>query len=245
MEQIGSQRDACTCSAGKCSIKVPIFSALGQEDLQRVYSLIVRYEYKKNDTIIQPGSSPGKFMIVKKGVLKIISVSPDGRELILYVLTAGDFFGEDNLLREKETNYYATAMEDTVLCTIDKKEFEKLMIKYPNIALKVMEGLCERLERIEALVKNISPKDVDSRIYMLLLDLSHKYGQEKKGGIIIDSPMSREEMANCIGVARETLIRKFSLLKEKGLIDIIGHKKIQIKDIDGLRFAAMNSAVCM
>jgi CRP/FNR family transcriptional regulator len=224
---------------------VPIFSALSQEDLERVYSLIVRYEYKKGAIIVQPGSSPGKFMIVKKGVLKIISVSPDGRELILYIRTAGDFFGEDNLLREKETNYYAQAIDDTVLCTIGKKEFEQLMIKYPHIALKVMEGLCERLERIESLVKTISPKDVDSRIYMLLLDLSDRYGQEKKGGILIDSPMSREEMANCIGVARETLIRKFSLLKEKGIIEIIGHKQIQIKDIAGLRFVAMNSASCI
>lgn len=242
MEHSVSFKSECNCNNPMCTSKAPIFSALSKEDLQKVYSLIVRYVYKKGENITKLGRVPGSFIIVKKGKIKIISLTPDGREQILYILTTGDYFGEHNLLRDNSTPYSALAMEDTILCTIGKADFELLLIKYPYIAIKVMEGLSDRLEHMESLVKTISPKDVDSRISMLLLDLSHRYGHEHPDGILIDIPMSREEMANCIGVARETLIRKLSLLKEKGIVEFIGHKKLWIKDLTRLETDLKNSA---
>lgn len=224
----------CTCSDPKCTSKSPVFSALGKEELQKIYRLIVRQEYKKGDMIVRYGSIPRKFMIVKKGKTKIVSLTPEGREQILYILNTGDFFGEHNLLRDRATTYYVEAMDDTTICSIGKADFESLMLRYPNIALKVMEGLCDRLEHMESLVKTISPKDVNTRITMLLMDLSYRYGQAQRGGILIEVPMTREEMANYIGVARETLIRKLSSLKEEGVIDLIGHKKIKVNDISRL-----------
>jgi len=235
-------KSECNCSNPKCTAKAPIFSALSNDDMQKIYPLISRHEYKKGDIIIRLGSISTKFMIVKKGKIKILSLSPEGREQILYILTTGDFFGEHNLLRDRATAYYAQAMEDTVICTIERKDFQQVLNKYPHIAIKVMEGLCDRLEHIESLVKTISPKDVDLRISMLLLDLSQRYGDEQPDGILIEIPMSREEMANCIGVARETLIRKLTSFREKGIIDLVGHKKIRIKDISRLEMDISNSS---
>jgi CRP/FNR family transcriptional regulator len=235
-------KTGCTCSNPKCTAKAPIFSALGKEELQKVYTLIVQQGYRKGDIIIQHGSIPRKFMIVKKGRIKIISLTPEGREQILYILNTSDFFGEHNLLRERATTYYVEAMEDSTICSIGKADFEQLMLRHPNIALKVMEGLSDRLEHMEALVKTISPKDVNTRITMLLLDLSYRYGQAQQGSVLIEVPMTREEMANYIGVARETLIRKLSSLKEEGIIDLIGHKKIKVNDMSRLVSEVSTSA---
>lgn len=241
MEQAACNNSSCNCSNPKCTAKAPIFSALGKEELQKVYALIVRQVFKKGDIIIQHGSVPGKFMIVKKGKIKMISLNAEGREQILYILNTGDFFGEHNLLRDRAASYCVQAMDDTIICSIGKADFEQLMLRYPNIAVKVMEGLCDRLEHMESLVKTISPKDVNLRITMLLLDLSFRYGLEQHGCVLIDVPMTREEMANYIGVARETLIRKLSSLKEEGVIDLIGHKKIKINDIRRLESDVSNS----
>lgn len=241
MEQAACNKSSCNCSNPKCTAKTPIFSALGKEELQKVYALIVRQGYKKGDIIIQHGSISGKFMIVKKGKIKIVSLTPEGREQILYILNTGDFFGEHNLLRDRAAAYYVQAMDDTIICSIGKTDFEKLMLLHPNIAVKVMEGLCDRLKHMESLVKTISPKDVNLRITMLLLDLSYRYGSKQPDGILIEVPMSREEMANYIGVARETLIRKLSSLKENGVIELLGHKKIRIMDIGRLEIEVTNS----
>lgn len=232
----------CNCNGLGCAAKVPLLSALSREDLQKVNALIVRYTYKKGDTILRLGSSFGKFMIVRKGKIKISTLSPDGREQILYILTAGDFFGEYNLLRNKAEDYQAQVMEDTVVCTIEKKDFEQLLIEYPNISIRILEGLSDRLERMESLVKTISPKDVDLRVSMLLMDLSHRYGQTTRDGIIVEIPMSREEMANYVGIARETLIRKLTTLKEYGIIDFIGRRKMKILDVSLLETDIRNSS---
>lgn len=234
--------DICNCNGMGCAAKVPLLSALNKEDLQKVNALIVRFTYKKGDTVHRLGGNIGKFMIVKKGKIKITTLSSDGREQILYILTAGDFFGEYNLLRDKTEDYQAQVMEDTMVCTIEKKDFEQLLIKYPHISIRILEGLSDRLERMESLVKTISPKDVNLRVSMLLMDLSHRYGQKTQDGIIVDIPMSREEMANYVGIARETLIRKLTTLRESGIIDFIGPRKMKINDISMLETDIRNSS---
>lgn len=144
------------------------------------------------------------------------------------ILTNGDFFGARNLIHDKEADFSVQAMEDTVVCTIEKHKFQMLLIKLLGISIKIMDVLCDRLEKMESMFRKISPKDVDSRVNMMLLELSQKYGKKQREGILIELPMSREEMANYIGVARETVSRKITSLKDEGIIEIIGNKKILI-----------------
>jgi CRP-like cAMP-binding protein len=220
-----------------CAKRIPIFSSLNHRELEQVVSLIVQKKYNKDDMIISEGSTPQDLIIVNHGRIKVYSYSQDGKEQIMYVLTDGDFFGVRNLVRDAIADYNTKAMEDTVVCSIEKQKFRELVTKFPGIGLKVMEDLCNRLEKMESLVRKISPKDVDSRINMMLLELLQKYGRKSSNGYIIELPMSREEMAGYIGVARETISRKLTALKEEGIIDIIGSKKILIYDEEALDFA--------
>lgn len=190
--------------------------------------MIVQKRYEKNTLIISEGSVPQNFFVVSKGKIKIYGHSQDGKEQIMYILTNGDFFGARNLIHDKEADFSAQAMEDTVVCTIEKHKFQMLLIKFPGISIKIMDVLCDRLEKMESMFRKISPKDVDSRVNMMLLELSQKYGKKQREGILIELPMSREEMANYIGVARETVSRKITSLKDEGIIEIIGNKKILI-----------------
>jgi CRP/FNR family transcriptional regulator len=227
----------CTCTIDnhmQCAGRVPIFSSLDGEELKQVVSLVVQKRFEENTFIFMEGSVPQDFIIVSRGKVKVYGYSLEGREQIMYILNDGDFFGARNLVRDKEADFYAQAMEDTILCTIDKKKFQNLLVKFPGISLKIMDVLCERLEKMESMFRKISPKDVDSRVNMLLLELSQKYGRKEKGGILIELPMSREEMANSIGVARETVSRKLALLKRDGIIEILEKRKILILDGDAL-----------
>lgn len=223
MESLPSKDNHMACAA-----RVPIFSTLSRTELENVASLLSQKVYPSGSLIIQEGIVPPSFIIVCKGKIKIFSHSQDGKEQIMYILTGGDFFGARNLLHEKEADYNAMSMEESLICSIERKDFRQLISRYPEMGLKIMDVLCSRLEKMEALVRKISPKDVDARISLMLLELSEKYGREYGGGILVELPMNREEMANYIGVARETISRKLTMLKEEGIIDIKGNKKLLI-----------------
>lgn len=230
-------RVRCSCTEEEhmvCAGRVPIFSSLNRNELKEVVSLIVQKKYEKNTLIISEGSILQNFIVVSKGKIKIYGYSQEGKEQILYILAAGDFYGARNLIHEKKADFNALAMEDTVVCMIQKQKFQELLVKFPGISIKIMDVLCDRLEKMESMFKKISPKDVDSRVNMMLLELSQKYGRKQDEGILIELPMSREEMANYIGVARETVSRKISSLKDEGIIDIIGNKKILILNEEAL-----------
>lgn len=227
--------ETCSCTIDNhmmCAGGVPIFSSLNREELKQVVSLITQRKYKKDTVITEEGTVPLNFFIVSKGKIKVFGYSQDGKEQIMYILTKGDFIGARNLLHEKAADYNALAMEDTVVCAINTDDFQRLMHKYPSICIKIMDVLCCRLEKMESMFRKISPKDVDSRIKMMFMEFSQKYGRKNSEGILITPPMNREEMANYIGVARETLSRKLTSLSEEGIIKILENKEILILDED-------------
>ncbi|MCX7749306.1 MAG: Crp/Fnr family transcriptional regulator [Clostridia bacterium] len=231
------EMETCSCTVEnhmECAGRVPIFSSLTKEELKQVVSLIVQKKYEKNTLIISEGSIPQNFIVVSRGKIKIYGHSQDGKEQIMYILTNGDFFGARNLIHDKAADYNAQAMENTVVCTIERHQFQKLLLQFPGISIKIMDVLCDRLEKMESMFRKISPKDVDSRVNMMLLELAQKYGRRQQEGILIELPMSREEMANYIGVARETVSRKITSLKDEGLIEILGNKKLLILNEEAL-----------
>jgi CRP/FNR family transcriptional regulator, anaerobic regulatory protein len=229
--------EICRCTVEEhimCAEKVPIFSSLDKNERKQVVSLIIQKKFEKDSLIISEGSIPQNLIIISRGKIKVYGYSQDGKEQIMYILTDGDFFGARSLIHEQKADFNLQAMENTRVCMIERREFQKLLVKFPGISIKIMEVLCDRLEKMESLVRKISPKDVDSRINMMLLELSQKYGRKHSSGILLELPMSREEMANYIGVARETVSRKLTSLKYEGIIEMIGTKRIIILNEEAL-----------
>lgn len=211
-----------------CAGSIPIFDSLNKRELKQIVPLFVQKQYGKNELVISEGSILQDFIIVCKGSLKVFGYSNDGKEQIMYILTKGDFLGARNLIQDAKVNFNAQAIEDLVVCTMDRCQFQKLLVRFPGISLKIINVLCDRLEKMESMFRKISPKDVDSRVNMILLELSRKFGKKQDRGMLVELPMSREEMANYIGVARETVSRKLMSLKDEGVIEVISNKKILI-----------------
>jgi len=218
-----------------CSKRVPIFSSFNQEEITRVSSLIVRREYKKGELIILEGAGIESLVIVNSGRVKAYRNTSEGREHILYIFSEGDFFGEKNLLLNKAATYNAEALEDTGICTIHRKAFQELMREYPELSFKVMEELCNRLVRLENTIESMGTRNVELRVNSVLVEFAEKYGRAEPRGLVIELPMSREGIANYIGLTRETVSRKMSLLQEEHIIEMIGNKKVIILDMNRLK----------
>ena len=223
------------CRGELCASKVPIFENLNNEELLEVVNTINHKEYNKGDVIFTEGNVANTLYFINEGKIKLYKYTKDGKEQILHVLSEGDFFGELELIKPSKYGFNAKAIVDSKICTLTKDEMKDIMMGNPEIGIKVLEAVGERLSKVESLVQNLATNDVDSRMAYLLTDLMEKYGEVMEDNISIKLPLSREDMANYIGVTRETISRKLKKFEDEKLIKIVGTKNIIILDQEGLK----------
>ncbi|MCM0648238.1 Crp/Fnr family transcriptional regulator [Clostridium swellfunianum] len=228
------QFSCAECTGKYCARKAPIFSVLDNLQLSDVMSMIQRRRYKKGQVIFFEGDVSDKFYIINMGKIKIYKYNKEGKEQILYILSEGDFIGYLSLLKKGKVDFNAEALEDVSVCILTKDDFDKIVKKTPEISLRILENLHDRLVSLENLVQTLSTKDIETRIAALLRNFVKDFGREEEEGTVIDLPLSREEMANYIGVTRETMSRKLTAMEEEGVIELVGNKKVVIKDAEAL-----------
>lgn len=228
MPQCG--KDCIKCKGKYCVSKVYIFSTLQPEAFKKISDIIITRKYRKGQVIFFEGDIEDKLYIVNQGKIKIYKYNREGREQILYILSEGEFIGDMSLLKKGNFQFNAEALEDTLICTIAKDDFDQIVTKNPEITLKILEVLHDRLISLENLIQNLSTKDVEIRIASMLLSFAKDFGVEGEDGIVINLPLNREEMANYVGVTRETISRKLTSLQEENVIELVGNKKLIIKD---------------
>lgn len=232
----------CTrCSDKLCMHKVPILSSLDREDLEKIVDMITHHEFKKGETLMLEGDRMDSIVIIHSGSAKAYKNTSDGREQILYVFTEGDFFGEQNLFRNHYATYSVEALQTLKTCHLSKTQFQMLLFRYPEIAVKIIDELGNRMGRLENALQSMGVRNVDNRIGGILLEFATKYGIQNEKGTVIHLPLSREGIANYLGVARETVSRKFSQLESEGVIRSINNKQILILDKEALEETAGNT----
>ena len=94
----------------------------------------------------------------------------------MYILSDGEFIGDMSLLEKGKFQFNAEALEDTYICTIAKDDFDRIITENPEITLKVLEVLHDRLMDLENLIQNLSTKDVEVRIASMLKSFAKDYG---------------------------------------------------------------------
>ncbi len=223
------------CGQLLCINNIPLLSSLSEDEAHLISEGVSSDAYKKGDIIFAQGQKANKLYIICSGKMKIFKNTLEGKEQILYILSAGDFIGAFNLLKEDEFDFNAVAIEDTQISTLEKAEFDKIVISNPQITLKIFEKAYERIIKAETLVERLSSNSPDAKIAGLLIDLVENFGHKTDKGILLELSISREEMGSYAGITRETMSRKLQLFQELGLIQLEGVKKILIFDLSKLK----------
>ena len=236
MEYGGTMKGCCLeCIKGTCLRKVSLFNSLSDEELLDIKQNIDSKEYSKGDLIFREGSNGKTLYFINEGKIKLYKYTKYGKEQILHILSDGDFFGELDLLKDSNYKFNSMALSDCKICSLSKDELKEIIMKRPEIGIKILEILAERLSNTESLVQNIASNDGDSRIAYLLIELAEKYGETIGEHISIDLPILRDDMANYTGVTRETISRKLRKFQDDKLIKVIGTKKIVILNKNALK----------
>lgn len=223
--------DGCvSCGNKLCAKKVSLFSNLNDHQIHAVIQLIERKTYQKGEVVMRAGDPFDRLFIVNSGSLKAVTYSEDGKEQILYILNEGDSLGELSLLKKVTSPYDLIALRESFICTIPKNRFDDFIRENPQIVFAIMESAHEKITSLEKLVEAIASKDADVRLRFLLHRLMKQAGKETPKGILIDLQLTREDMANFVGVTRETISRKLTGLAEAGKLQIVENKQLLITD---------------
>lgn len=211
-----------------------IFSEFTDPELLCVASLVSERFFKRSTTAFHEGQPGIAFYIIKEGRVKISKLAEDGRELILGIFGDGAIFGDVPVFDGGPYPATATMLIDTSVYSINREDFEHLVTDSPGMALKIIRVLGRRLREAHGFAMDIAMKSAPQRLALLLLKLTQEYGADSSQGLFLDLPLSRREIAELIGVSRETAIRELSKLSRAGTIKLEG-KRIVILDINKLK----------
>ena len=221
----------CSCNhnrSGKMCIElVSIFNTLTYDEMMEIARITVSRKYAKGQMIYMAGDRGKSLFVIHKGKVKVSRISDSGKEQVIRVLGPGDFMGELSLFIHHPCRQCRSLGGYYRLYNRWGK-LKNLMVKYPTIALKIVEELSSRLERAENLIEYLGIHDVETRIIETLLNMADEKG-------VVTLKVSKKDLASHIGMSQETLSRKLSYFQELGLIEQIGHRKIVILDEEGLR----------
>lgn len=193
-----------------------IFSGLSEKDKDEISSRLMPRHVKKKGLVYNSGDKAGMVYILKEGRVRITQFSADGKELTVDILEPGDIFGELTVAGEEVYNSSATAMEDSYMCSINRRDFEDFIGKMPDLSLTITKWIGLRLRRVESRFMDMLFQDVRTRLITIFRDLAQKYGVEVDGGKKIDIQLSHKEIASLVGAARETVTLELNNLKRNG-----------------------------
>lgn len=220
---------SCNCEKSRqsCVHLVPIFNALNSQEITEIENITYSRTYAKGEMIYMAGEKGEKLFVIHRGKVKITRISESGREQVVRVLGPGDFMGELSLFVHVPLTDNAQALEDTEVCVLDGQSLKQLMMKYPAIALKILEELSMRLEKAERLIEDLTTRSVEVRIARALLELATHNDE-----VVLE--LSKGDLASHTGMSPETLSRKLSYFQKMGWIKMEGRRKIVILDKDSL-----------
>ncbi|MBC8491795.1 MAG: Crp/Fnr family transcriptional regulator [Candidatus Marinimicrobia bacterium] len=205
---------------------IPIFADLKDEILEKIFSLMQKRLYKRNNMILMEEDVGDTLFILNQGSVKITRLSDDGREVILSILGDGDFFGEMSIFDGESRSANVIALEDSEVFVLKRGDFLDLLEKHPMIAIALLQELAIRLRRSDQQIEGLSLSDAENRIAMSIIRLAEDLGVIKLGQVIIDNLPFQQDIANMAGTSRETVSRMLKLLDGKGWIQRKGRRLI-------------------
>ena len=197
---------------------VPLFSELEDMDLERIASVAVKQKYHKDNIILIEEEVGTTMFIITSGKVKISRISDDGREVILSILSEGDFFGEMSLLDGQTRSANVTALDNSELLMLRREEFLQMLYDYPQIAINLLKELAQRIRKSDEQIKSLSLQDATGRVASTIIRIAEDSGMFRKGVVEVPDLPLQQDLANMAGTSRETISRVIKALCNQGHI---------------------------
>lgn len=210
-----------------CLTDMPVFSDLTPEEIRRLDTAVVMKTVRRGQMIYRPGETGEALFLLKKGSVHLYLLSAEGRKLIVQTVGPMTFFGEMAMLGQSMWQLFAEAAEDCLLCVMRNADVKRLIRLKPQIGLRLLEEVGQRLYDAREMLGDIVFRKIRERVAKSLLKLSDEGARPIKG-------TSQQEIADMLGVYRETVSNTLAELRDEGIISC-GRRQITIFNPERLR----------
>lgn len=218
--------------------QVPLFSHLPDDGLSVLASKLNRRRFEREQIIFHKNDPGSTLYIIISGKVKIVLPSTDGENVLVALLSTGDFFGELSLFDGEPRSATAISAESTEILTLDQKDLFDYLAENPEAAVAILNELSLRLRRTDQLLSDAAFCNLPSRLSKRLLELAARYGQPSdEGEILINMRLKQQDLADMVGATRESVNKTLKSYKQKEMITV-EKGFITIRDLAGLQFRA-------
>jgi CRP/FNR family cyclic AMP-dependent transcriptional regulator len=214
--------------------EIPLFTGLNETDLSELETHLVYRHYPKNQIIFHKGDEGSNLYIIKKGSARVILPSPQGEEVILAILTAGEIIGELSFIDGKNRSATVEVLEDTEMLLLSRHDFFNFLSKRFDAVLRILAILTQRLRETDNLIEEAYFLDITSRVARKIISLGKQFGINEHGVIKINIRITQSNLAAMVGASRESVNKQIRVFKQKGLVSM---DKGYLEILDHVRLA--------
>lgn len=214
--------------------QIPLFASLTQVELRELADRMVVCKYQHGDTIFHKGDPGTLLYVIKSGQVKITTISPQGEEIILAILSQGDFFGELALFDQEPRSASAIALTAAETFTLDQRDFFHFLNLHLALVSNILALLSRRLRRTNMLLEDSAFLDLDARLAKRLLELAERQGIRTEKGVEIELHLTQQDLAALVGASRVAVNQQLAAYQARGFIHL-GKQRLIILRPEALR----------
>lgn len=213
--------------------KVELFQGLADGVLGEILSSATRRRFAKGIAVFEQGQ-PGKAChVLLEGRLKVSQITLDGQQVVVHFIGPGEMFGCVPTVIGGDYPATATAVTEIESLAWEGKVMNALMDRHPRIALNALATVGRRFHALQARYRELATERVERRIARAILRLARQAGRRVEDGVLIDFPLSRQDIAEMTGATLHTVSRILSAWEQQGLVES-GRQRITIRRPHGL-----------
>jgi len=213
---------------------VDVLGPLSDEEMEDLAKRAPDTFLEEDDILYTPKEGTERLFILKEGRVQCYEIGDDGDEITLSVVEGGNVFGEMALTGQSLKGIYVRAIEPSTVVSLRREDLEDLIMKTPEVGLRLVRNLAERLHDSEARYADIIGKDVPARLATLILTLVDSEGVVSSESYRIPTHYTHDQLASMIGCKRVAVTRAFRKLEEGGAVEL-KERRIIVKDRDALK----------
>jgi CRP/FNR family transcriptional regulator, cyclic AMP receptor protein len=213
---------------------VDILGPLSDEQMEDLAKRAPDTFLEEGDVLYTPKEGTERLFILKEGRVQCYEVNEEGEEITLSVIEDGNIFGEMALTGQSLHGLYVRALAASTVISLRREDLERLILNTPEVGLRLVRDLAQRLHDSESRYADIVSKDVPARLATQILLLVDSEGVVSRKGYRIPTHYTHEQLGSMIGCKRVAVTRAFRTLEEEGAVEL-DERRIVVKDIDALK----------
>lgn len=206
---------------------LPLFQGMEREGMDDLLSQSTSSRYLKGRHIFNQGGEANVFFLLLDGHVRVVKVTPHGEQIIVRYISGGELLGIAPAMGRDVYPASAIAAVDCVVLSWPSSIWQETVARYPNFATKTYASIGERFQDAQDGFVELATERVEQRVASALLKLVTQSGKKTDQGILIDFPISRQDISEMTGTTLHTVSRLLSAWEQEGLVKS-GRQKITV-----------------